>query len=345
MPSISSPRDHRIDTAKGVLICLVVLGHFLEAGGSWGADTMRLPLTAIYMFHMPAFVFLAGVTAKTTHLGRRLGTFAVILVTFQTLYFVVAELLQLDRNFSVATPFWILWFLLAMFWWLLLLPVVRTFPKTSVASSVLVSAFIGMIDAVGYPLSLSRTLIFLPFFVLGATYGKEILAAVSALAAVWKSAAVILAVAIWLFLFQGNLSQKWLYGSFGFDDLGVANGQGIVVRGGLLLAAIFVTMTFISLMPKRDGIIARTGRHSLAVFALHGLVVLALTPVMRWLLHEAGSIVALAACTILTAVTVLVLALPTFDLAIRRFSSTIVEAYTGLCQERDSASARQPPVR
>jgi fucose 4-O-acetylase-like acetyltransferase len=340
MLSISNPRDHRIDTAKGILICLVVLGHFLEAGGSWGADTMRLPLTAIYMFHMPAFVFLAGVTAKTTHLGRRLGTFAVILVTFQTLYFVVAELLQLDRNFSIATPFWILWFLLAMFWWLLLLPVVRTFPKTSVALSVLVSAFIGMIDAVGYPLSLSRTLIFLPFVVLGATHGKEILAAVSELSAVWKSAAVVLAVTVWLFLYRMDLSQKWLYGSFGFDDLGVTNGQGIVVRGGLFVVAVFVTLTFISLMPKRDGIMARTGRHSLAVFALHGLIVLALTPVMPWFLHEAGSIPALAACTILTSITVLVLALPTFELAIRGFSSTIVEAYTGLCRERDSASSR-----
>ncbi|NMR31027.1 acyltransferase family protein [Crystallibacter degradans] len=340
MLSTSSPRDYRIDTAKGILICLVVLGHFLEAGGSWRADTTRLPLTAIYMFHMPAFVFLAGVTAKTTHLGRRLGTFAVILATFQALYFVAAELLQIDRNFSVATPFWILWFLLAMFWWLLLLPVIRTFPKTTAALSVLVSAVIGVIDAVGYPLSLSRTLIFLPFFVLGATYGKEILGAVSALSAIWKSAAVFLAVAVWLFLYRVDLSQKWLYGSFGFDDLGVTHGQGILVRVGLFVVAAFVTMTFISLMPKRDGILARTGRHSLAVFALHGLVVLALTPVMPWFLQEAGSISALAACTILTAITVLVLALRPFELAIRRFSSTIVEGYTGLCRERDSASAR-----
>ncbi|MGO2780447.1 acyltransferase family protein [Glutamicibacter arilaitensis] len=54
---------HRLDVAKGALIILVVLGHLLEANAGWEARTTRLPLTAIYMFHMPAFVFLAGITA------------------------------------------------------------------------------------------------------------------------------------------------------------------------------------------------------------------------------------------------------------------------------------------
>jgi len=37
------------------------------------------------MFHMPAFVFLAGITAKSTQLPRRIGVFLVLLVVFQTL--------------------------------------------------------------------------------------------------------------------------------------------------------------------------------------------------------------------------------------------------------------------
>lgn len=105
---------HRLDVAKGALIILVVLGHLLEATAGWEARTTRLPLTAIYMFHMPAFVFLAGITAKSTQLPRRIGVFLVLLVVFQTLYFFAVPLLGLERTFSLVRPFWILWFLLAM---------------------------------------------------------------------------------------------------------------------------------------------------------------------------------------------------------------------------------------
>lgn len=110
------PRDQRLDSAKGILIGLVVLGHLLEATSAWNADIIRLPLTMIYMFHMPAFVFLAGVTAKRDNLPRRIGAFLVLLLTFQGLYFAAVQLLPLEREFSPVMPFWILWFLLGMIW-------------------------------------------------------------------------------------------------------------------------------------------------------------------------------------------------------------------------------------
>ncbi len=49
---------------KGILITLVVLGHWLEATNYWDDGLIRYLLTAIYAFHMPAFIFLAGITSK-----------------------------------------------------------------------------------------------------------------------------------------------------------------------------------------------------------------------------------------------------------------------------------------
>ncbi|TJY67440.1 hypothetical protein E4J89_15285 [Arthrobacter sp. CAU 1506] len=100
MPATLPNRDHRIDTAKGALIVLVVLGHLLEVTNFWDAETFRLALTAIYLFHMPAFVFLAGITAKANRLPERAGGILLLLLTFQGLYWVFDTLAGTPQQFS-----------------------------------------------------------------------------------------------------------------------------------------------------------------------------------------------------------------------------------------------------
>ncbi len=51
------------DNFKGLLITLVVLGHFLwEYRGLGAAGDL---VSAIYFFHMPAFIFVAGYLSKS----------------------------------------------------------------------------------------------------------------------------------------------------------------------------------------------------------------------------------------------------------------------------------------
>src|SRR4029077_11373781 len=51
-------RDSVIDNARFILIVLVVLGHFLTT--MQGSPALDVLYAWIYMFHMPAFVFLSG---------------------------------------------------------------------------------------------------------------------------------------------------------------------------------------------------------------------------------------------------------------------------------------------
>ena len=55
-------RDYRIDNTKGILIILVVIGHFLLPVASTRFTTNSLYL--IYTFHMPCFIFISGYLAK-----------------------------------------------------------------------------------------------------------------------------------------------------------------------------------------------------------------------------------------------------------------------------------------
>lgn len=63
-----SVRNHRLDRAKGILIFTVVLGHLLARASPWESDVLSAPMYLIYAFHMPAFIFLAGITAKSNRL-------------------------------------------------------------------------------------------------------------------------------------------------------------------------------------------------------------------------------------------------------------------------------------
>jgi fucose 4-O-acetylase-like acetyltransferase len=69
--SITSPRDLFLDCLKGFAIITVVLGHTFQ--GATADFDNYLPFRLVYSFHMPMFMFVAGMTASLG-LSRRLGT-------------------------------------------------------------------------------------------------------------------------------------------------------------------------------------------------------------------------------------------------------------------------------
>ena len=66
----------------------------------------------------------------------------------------------------MATPYWLLWYLLSLAGWRLLLPVFARL-KRPLTFAVALAVAVGCASEVGYYLSLSRTLVFFPMFVLG----------------------------------------------------------------------------------------------------------------------------------------------------------------------------------
>ncbi|WP_051299643.1 acyltransferase family protein [Arthrobacter castelli] len=326
----STRRDQRLDSAKGILISLVVLGHLLEATSAWNADVIRLPLTIIYMFHMPAFIFLSGMTAKRDNLSRRIGVFLVLLLTFQGLYYVAVWLSPLERDFSPFMPFWLLWFLLSMIWWLLLLPLVWRMPRTAVAVSVVIAISAGAIDEMGYAFSISRVLVFLPFFITGTVYGRQILDVAGRIPFRVKLCAAVLCLALGWILFAADIHQGWLYGSYSFDRLDTGTVEGLAVRAGLLAVAGFTTVTVLSLMPRHQNPVTAIGKRSLGIFLVHGFVVLALTPLLPPGHSGANTAIALAACVAIAVVVVKVLGAAPIDRSVRQYGSKVVDLASGL---------------
>ncbi len=274
-------RDAGFDNMKAALIFLVVFGHLIEP--LTGNRKVFLLYEFIYTFHMPVFVFITGYFARpggrhTRHILR----FTALYLVFQTLYLLFdAAVLQGVRPdggiFQYATPYWILWYVMALVGWYLWLPVLslassrrRQFAAVAVCAAIALLA--GLDNSIGYPFSVSRFLTFLPFFAAGHYFSRAgpptgrrrwVTAAVSLPAALALSALTLSRPSV-----QANAGV--LYGSSSY----LATGSVPWDRLLLLLAGAAWTAVFLSLTPRRKiPLITAVGRHTLWVFLLHGFLV------------------------------------------------------------------------
>lgn len=316
-------RVHSVDVAKGVLIALVVFGHVLEAVGAWTDPALYWVVAGIYTFHMPGFVFLTGVTAKTSNLLVRVARLLVLLLVFQVAYTVPLKLVTGSYPVGILDPFWLLWFLLSMACWTLLLPLVQRAPHFWLVGSVAVGLLAGMVPWVGYPLGLSRTLVFFPFFIAGHLWGARLFRWAAGVPSRWKMAAGATLVVVVAMVASSHLTPGWFFGSLGYTPLGVDPTQGIATRAMLLGGATLATFLLVVAVPNRESRTSRVGATSLAVFLLHGFVIvlfqteLAAFAGMDWW-------VLLGAAVVLSVALVAVFSHPLFDRVVRAVTEVLI---------------------
>lgn len=164
-------RNIKMDNLKGILIVMVVAGHFLEL--CMGKGLLRYAYILIYCFHMPLFVYCSGYFAKCSGIGERI--FKKLLPTylvFQLLYILFENfILKSDMEIQFSKPYWLLWYLAAVMIWNILLPVVSTDSRKKqllvLGISVAAALAAGFDSGVGRSLSLSRIIVYFPFFLMG----------------------------------------------------------------------------------------------------------------------------------------------------------------------------------
>ncbi|MFC0682329.1 acyltransferase family protein [Lysobacter korlensis] len=263
-------RDRRLDVLRGGLILSVVFGHLLETHGGWGwADPpQRALLTVLYAFHMPAFVFLTGIHAKADQVPLRIARLVSVLVVFQVLFLAFGWLIG-HPIANWYSPYWVLWYVMAMIWWQALMPLIARFPRAALLTSVVVAVAVGIVDVHGNWFAFSRAAVFLPFFIAGYIWGKRAMIALPTAPAGAKAAvggAFLVGVAV---IFAANGDPHWLFGNWGYQQLGVAVVPGAIGRIGVMAVAATGVVALLMLAPARMPVLERPGRHSLAVFLFH----------------------------------------------------------------------------
>lgn len=283
IPSIAPPtlvvatrtRDPWLDNARFGLIALVVFGHCLEplAGQSAWLDALY---RFIYLFHIPAFAFLSGAVASATADARlfRAIAFRLLLpyLAFQLLYALAARTPGWPDAgpVGIATPYWILWYLLSLACWRLLLPLFARL-RCRLALAALLALAVGCAGDLGYYLSLSRTLVFFPLFLLGWQFSRAWRQHLSRppvrLLATATLGGLLLLAIHWID------ATPWLYGSMGYARLGVDIPAGIVRRALQMTAAILGCAACLSLVPRRVLPVSSLGARSLPTYLVHGFAI------------------------------------------------------------------------
>lgn len=318
-------RDHRLDKAKGLLIALVVLGHFLEQISGWAQDNSRAALTAIYSFHMPAFILLAGITAKSTKLFDRILVFVVLVVTAQPIYRYWVTWVDSTPDTHLNEPYWITWFLLAMVWWFLLLPLVERFPRTMLALSITIGVLGGVLSHVDYQFTIGRAMTFLPFFVIGKLYGMRLLRWAGSLTIPQKTVLSVLAVLPIAAFHLNEVHHRWLYGAQGFAFFDVSVPHGAAVRVCVLGSALLTTIVLLAWSQHLPDALTVVGQRSLAIFLFHGLIVKWSDEPLNAFADATTESVAILGCIIASVLVTAVLTWAPFDRGIRRYSSTAAD--------------------
>ena len=268
-------RDFRFDNLRLILIFFVVFAHFLEL---FNNEITLSIYKVIYMFHMPAFIFLTGRFAKFD-IRKILKRLLIPYIIFQTLFELFSSVFIKGADISIqyTTPYWILWFLLAIIVYYLLIP---TLPKKDskfkyviISVSLLVGLLVGFEKTIGYYFSLSRIFVFFPMFLIG-YYSKEISQDIEKIIKrpklVGLIASVIMIVAITTILLLIDVPKHVLYGSYPYSS----NVDSIWIRILFYIVSLSWIIFLCLIIPnKKVPFVSVLGRDTMLIYLLHGFFI------------------------------------------------------------------------
>lgn len=236
--------------------------------GGWDSNVQRILVTTIYAFHMPAFIFITGMLAKSTRLTSRLAELVAILLVFQPM-FLTFEAASGHGFRQWYWPFWVLWFIVALVWWQAMLPWIQRWPRAAIFVSLFLALAVGLMPFNGNWFAYHRTLVFLPFFVFGAALGPAIMSWIERRSRAWG-------IPVMLAFFSGvtvfciiGPDPHWLFQNWTYDRLGVSPLVGVSLRLGILLMSAAGTLALLFLIPARARMLEHWGSRTLPVFIFH----------------------------------------------------------------------------
>lgn len=234
----------------------------------------------IFSFHMPLFVLVTGYFAKSSMTGKAcrkvLRQIAIQYVIFQSLYSLLdATFFHVDDiHRSFFAPYLLLWFLFSHICWRLLL---LSLGKFTAAQQLLFAAILGILAGYlpvdGVWLSVSRTFVFFPFFLIGYHFSFETFALrfktwIKGSAAI-ISVLLLLAISLW----GSNLPPGWLYGSMTYAELGQHVWYAGLFRIAVYALQLIASAAFLAWVPMTIGRMTDLGRRTVYVFLLHGFII------------------------------------------------------------------------
>lgn len=316
---MTAKRNNVYDNVKCFLILCVVLGHL----GNEYADVNRMVGFAqfwVYLFHMPAFVFISGLFSKRTvqeNKWIKAVPYAFLYVLMKAMNTFLSMARGGHRPFDLLHEEGIPWFAIALLWWYLITMLVKKAnPVAVLVIAVILAAGSGYVGAVGSFLAIQRTLLFFPFFYAGFVTDPEklnnrlkrpgirIFSLALLIGTVLVSYVFYDQISVWRILFRGINTYRNM-------GVGVSYIWGWSWRLAAYMISACMSLAIISVMPDIGGLPAKIGQKTLPIYVFHGVLIklICRSEALAPIIERRISFNVL----LLTAFITLFLALPVFD--------------------------------
>lgn len=270
----SKKRLNKYDNLKGVAILLIVLMHFdflriLEPYGN----------QFFVLINVPLFFFIAGYFSKTgpdepvKNFKRLLLPYIIFCIIYK-----IFGLMFLGTKSYVNIfihPDFALWFLLALFFMKMSLPIVEKF-RYPFLVSIICSLLFGFINMEPNILAVTRTFGYFPIFMLGfkyKDYKNYVMDNYPKIADYLKNnyVMILILIAFVIITIFGILSvdDRFFYLKYSYSgDMFLS----MIKRAVVLFLAMGWVLILHRFMPERSSFLTKFGRNSMAVYVLHGFI-------------------------------------------------------------------------
>ncbi|MEU8588110.1 acyltransferase family protein [Streptomyces sp. NPDC048664] len=270
-------RDAFFDNAKYLAIVLVALGHSWEP--LHPGRTLQAGYNFVYAFHMPAFIIISGYFSRSFDMRpdrlKRLVTGVLVpYVVFETAFVLFERALGNDPDMpiSLLDPWYLTWFLIALFIWRLTAPLWKLV-RYPVPVSITVAMLASVSPDIGNDLDLQRVLQFLPYFVIGLSMKPEHFRMVRRRAVRIAAVPVFAgayAVAWWTL---PRMNGAWFYHRDSAQELGAPWWCGPLMTLAMLGCSLLLTACFFSWVPGRRTWFTSLGAGTLYAYLLHAFFI------------------------------------------------------------------------
>ena len=288
-------REARYCNMKLLLIFLVIYGHLIEPQINQNI-IISVQYKFIYLFHMPTFAFLSGLFIKDYQVcTMQLKKIVLLYVSLQLLMYVCS-----GGRIALLSPCWILWYLMSLSCWLCFVLLWMKFSKGKygiiiLILSIVVGCVVGYVGFIDRRFSLSRTLVFFPYFWLGVLLDCK---------TEWKKYRFAGMIALVIGIIIAILNKNHLTANFLYH----AEPYGTIQNGAVLRLACYVIgvsaiIFMLTWIPEKRFIFTKAGANTMPAYILHAIfavilrelylswyIYLVLTALFLWMLYRVTQI-------------------------------------------------------
>ncbi|MFB4424519.1 acyltransferase family protein [Streptomyces sp. QL37] len=277
-PAPAKRRDAYFDNVKYLAIVLVAVAHAWEPVMD-GSRTARALYMVVYTFHMPAFILVSGYFSRSFDMSppkvKRLVTGVVVpYVLFETAYSLFKRYAggEADASITLLDPFFLTWFLIALFIWRVTTPVWQSL-RHPLPVALAIAVLASVTPGIGDDLDLQRVCQLLPFFVLGLLMKPEHFQMIRRREVRLLALPLFAGALVFAYWAAPRMQLGWFYRSNSAQEMDFPWWSGAVMFLAMFGCALVMTVAFLAWVPRRHMWFTVLGAGTICGYLLHGFLV------------------------------------------------------------------------